>query len=214
MKNNPTKFHIYHWDFNFGIMSISFSPQVLTQCKGCQFFFSLDFDHKMGWLHWTPNEVCTVEIGKHTELFYSLRTFPPCASVSCSYKFEMPFISSIFYKWVDFCLLRFSQAPPLVGEHWTPLQKHVSAIMLTEGCVFTHTNNYEPEQPLPLWVALWSLVLLLVSIWNCYQPGGNSFPRGFLIHSLSPCFLFVLGSRLMPVFQRHTPHRVQKLNLL
>lgn len=197
------------------MVRISFSPQLLTQCRGCQFLFPLDFDHKMGWLCWTPKKLSTVETGKHTEFFYSLRTFPPCASVSCSYRFEKPFISSIFYKGVDFCLLRFSQAPPLVGEHWTHLQKHVSAIILTEGCVFTHMNNYEPEQPLPLWVALWSLVvLLLASIWKCYQLGGNSFPGGFLIHSLSPCFLFVLASRLVLVFQRHMPHWVQKLNLL
>lgn len=89
------------------------------------------------------------------------------------------------------------------------LQKHVSAIIPTEGRVFTHMHSYEAKHSLLLWVALWSfVVLLLVSIWKCYQPAGNSFPLWFPIQSLPPCcFLFVPGSRLMPTFQRSTPHR-------
>lgn len=85
--------------------------------------------------------------------------------------------------------------------HWLAniephLQKHVSAVILTAGCVFTHRHSSETEHAL-LWGALWSFVVLpLVSIWKCYQPAGSSFPLWFLIQSLRLLFFICVGLQI------------------
>lgn len=94
---------------------------------------------------------------------------PHNASVRCYHKFEILSINSILCKGrVDFCLSRLSQAPPLAGVSEPHLQKHVSAISLTESRVFTHMHNYETEHSLLL------LRLLFDLLWSCCLcPYGN-----------------------------------------
>lgn len=84
-----------------------------------------------------------------TQDFCSLITFSSCASVNYYYKFEIPLISSIFYKWrLDCCILRFSQAAPLVGVHWTSLAKTCFCYYpYRRLCVHTHAQLWDWTLP-------------------------------------------------------------------
>lgn len=140
------------------------------------------------------------------------------ASVRCYYKFELASISSNFYKWrIDFYMSRLSQAPPFIGVYWTSTCKNMFLPLSLQKAVSSHTCTVmRPSTP-------FFFGLLFDLLWSCCLcPYGNvTNKRAIPFHYDSPsrvfppcCFLFVLGSRLMPTFQRSTPHRVQKLNLL
>lgn len=139
-----------------------------------------------------------------TQGFYSLRTFSSCASVNYYYKFEIPLISSIFYKWrVDCCILRFSQAAPLAGVHRTLPCKNMFLLLSLQKTLCSHTwTIMRPNTPF-FFGLLFDLLLFccLCPYGNVTNQQSNSFPLWFLIQNLLPCgFLFVLGSRLMLLF--------------
>lgn len=72
-------------------------------------------------------------------------------------------------------------------------QKHVSAIILTEGCVFTHMHNCRPNTPFffgPLFDPLW--FHCLCPIWKCYQAAGQCLFIGISLPLFSPCCCFVM----------------------